>query len=72
MQYYSSVKDLFVHICEIKKSVLKLELPDLKIYKRNFYSQKLPMYCLDLFWEYIWGDIEYEFLFEILKSRKKI
>lgn len=71
MEYYS-FKELFRHICEIKAFVIKLSMKDLKDYKVVFYSQKVPYWVLNIMWEYIWGDKDYETMTIIFTNAKLI
>ena len=65
-------KEMFLHICLIKSYVLKLEMKELQKYKCWFYNQPIPEWQLNLFWEFIFGDIDYIKLATILKSKKLI
>lgn len=69
---YDTFKDLFLHICEIKLFVIKLELQDLVLFKKEFYSQDFKIWRLDLLWEFIFDDISYEELEYILRKSKSI
>lgn len=60
-----TLKEYLGLVCIEKKFVVKLSIENLKKYKNNFYSQPFKNWQLDLFWEYIWGDIS-------LKEIKKI
>lgn len=60
-----NLKEYLGLVCIEKKFVVKLSIENLKKYKNNFYSQPFKNWQLDLFWEYIWGDIS-------LKEIKKI
>lgn len=60
-----NLKEYLGLICIEKNFVVKLSNENLKKYKINFYSQPFKNWQLDLFWEYIWGDIS-------LKEIKKI
>ena len=60
-----TLKEYLGLICVERNFVVKLSNENLKKYKTNFYSQPLKIWQLDLFWEYIWGDIS-------LKEIKKI
>ena len=71
MEYYS-FKELFKHICEIKTFVLQLSLKDLREYKEIFYNQKVPYWTLNIMWEYIWGDKDYETMKIIFKNAKLV
>lgn len=69
---YDNIKDLFEHICEIKAYVLKLSLKELEIYKTSFYQQRVIYWALNIMWEYIWGDKDYETIKIIFISAKLI
>ena len=71
MNYYS-FKELFAHICEIKSFVLQLSMKDLRNYKIVFYSQKVPYWTLNIMWEFIWGDKDYETMQMIFINAKLI
>ena len=60
-----TLKEYLGLVCIEKKFVVKLSNKNLRKYKTNFYSQPFKIWQLDLFWEYIWGDIS-------LKEIKKI
>lgn len=60
-----TIKEELALVCKTKESVVKLSSENLKKYKIDFYSQPFKSWQLDLFWEYIWGDIS-------LKEIKKI
>ena len=60
-----TLKEYLGLICVERKFVVKLSNENLRKYKTNFYSQPFEIWQLDLFWEYIWGDIS-------LKEIKKI
>lgn len=64
--------ELFGRICEIKNFVLKLNNEELRNYKTVFYNQKFAVWRLDLMWEFIWGDIDYETMYYIFKNNKLI
>lgn len=63
---------LFTHICEIKGFVLKLNSEELKHYKNVFYKQKFALWRLDLLWEFIWNDIDYETMKHVFEKNKII
>lgn len=65
-------KRLFSVICEIKEFVLKLDIEELKNYKVVFYNQNFPSWRLDILWEFIWNDIDYETMEYIFKNSKLI
>lgn len=65
-------KQLYLLICEIKDFVLKLDIEDLRNYKMVFYNQNFPAWRLDMMWEFIWGDIDYETMENIFKNNKII
>ena len=60
-----TLKEYLGLICIERDFVIKLSSENLKKYKADFYSQHFKSWQLDLFWEYIWGDIS-------LKEIKKI
>ena len=60
-----NLKEYLGLICVERDFVVKLSNKNLRKYKTNFYSQPFKIWQLDLFWEYIWGDIS-------LKEIKKI
>lgn len=62
-----TIKEELALVCKIKESVIKLSNENLKKYKTDFYSQPFKIWQLDLFWEYIWGDISLEEIKNILK-----
>ena len=74
---YRDFKELFRHICEIKRFVLKLTMEDLRAYKKAFYNQEIENWVLNIMWEFIWGDKDYKemkLIFEnanVIKGRKK-
>lgn len=72
MKIYYDFKCLFSHICEIKDFVLKLDSGSLKNYKIVFYNQNFPQWRLDLLWEFIFDDIEYDVIKYIFKNNKII
>lgn len=55
-----NIKGLVSVICKNKQNVIKLNGEILKKYKTEFYSQKLPVWKIDLLWEFIWEDISLE------------
>ena len=61
----STLKEYLGLVCVERDFVVKLSNKNLRKYKTNFYSQPFKIWQLDLFWEYIWGDIS-------LKEIKKI
>lgn len=65
-------KQLFALICEIKQFVLKLNTEELKNYKIVFYNQEFPAWRLDMLWEFIFDDIDYETMEYIFKNNKII
>lgn len=65
-------KCLFLKICDIKKNVLKLKSEDLKKYKSSFYSQNFPKWRLDLMWEFIWDDVDFETIKYIFENNRII
>lgn len=67
-----SFVELFKHICQIKEFVLSLNSEDLRNYKNVFYNQSFPVWRLDLMWEFIWGDVDYETMFYIFENNKLI
>ena len=60
-----TLKEYLGLVCIERTFVVKLSNENLKEYKTDFYSQPFKKWQLDLFWEYIWGDIS-------LKEIKKI
>ena len=69
---YDNFKELFEHICEIKTYVLKLSMKELSTYKAKFYNQKVLYWTLNIMWEYIWDDKDYETMKQIFVSAKMI
>ena len=72
MREYGSFQDFFWDICEIKQYVIKLKGEDLREYKQKFYKQQFAMWRLDLMWEFIWDDIDYETMLYIFENAKII
>ena len=58
-------KELFEHICEIKTFVLQLSIEDLKKYKATFYNQQITYWALNIMWEFIWDDKDYDTMKQI-------
>ena len=71
-QGYERFGDLFSQILQLKKFVVNLRGNELKNFKLIFYNQNFALWRLDLMWEFIWGDVEYERMFEIFKNSKII
>ena len=71
-QGYERFGDLFSQILQLKKFVVNLRGNELKNFKFVFYNQNFALWRLDLMWEFIWGDVEYERMFEIFKNSKII
>ena len=71
-QGYERFGDLFLQILQLKKFVVNLRGNELKNFKLIFYNQNFALWRLDLMWEFIWGDVEYERMFEIFKNSKII
>lgn len=69
---YDRFDDLFSQILQIKEFVVKLKGKELKNFKLIFYNQNFALWRLDLMWEFIWGDVEYERMFEVFKNNKLI
>lgn len=69
---YDRFDDLFLQILQIKEFVVKLKGKELKNFKLIFYNQNFALWRLDLMWEFIWGDVEYERMFEVFKNNKII
>ena len=69
---YDRFDDLFSQILQIKEFVVKLKGKELKNFKLIFYNQNFALWRLDLMWEFIWGDVEYERMFGIFKNSKII
>ena len=65
-------KQLYSVICEIKNFVLKLNNEDLRNYKVVFYNQNFATWRLDMMWEFIFGDVDYETMTFIFKNNKII
>lgn len=72
MKEYCSFQDFFWDICEIKRFVLKLKGKHLREFKQQFYLQPFPEWRLDLMWEFIWDDIQYETMEYIFRNAKLI
>lgn len=66
------MKEIFKDVCNIKKYVIKLDYETLKEYKRMFYQLEIAKWQLDLIWEFIWDDREYEEIKIILENKKII
>lgn len=71
-QGYERFGDLFSQILQLKKFVVNLNGNELRNFKFVFYNQKFPTWRLDMLWEFIWSDVEYERMFEIFKNSKII
>lgn len=71
-QGYERFGDLFSQILQLKKFVVNLRGNELKNFKLIFYNQNFALWRLDLMWEFIWGDVEYERMFEVFKNSKII
>ena len=71
-QGYERFVDLFSQILQLKKFVVNLRGNELKNFKLIFYNQNFALWRLDLMWEFIWGDVEYERMFEVFKNSKII
>lgn len=69
---YSDFKTLFADIRQIKLFVIKLNGDKLHRFCKDFYSLPFPEWRLDLLWEYIWSDKEYEEIYYIFKNSKLI
>jgi hypothetical protein len=69
---HNSFKELFSLICEIKEFVLKLNNEELKNYKVVFYNQEFPTWRLDMLWEFIFDDIEYDTMKRVFENNKII
>jgi len=69
---YDNFKDLFDHICDIKSFVLQLSKKDLTTYKCLFYEQHVIYWTLNIMWEYIWGDKDYQTMEAIFIKAKLI
>ena len=65
-------KELFSQICEIKEFVLKLKLKELANYKIVFYNQNFATWRLDMLWEFIFDDIEYDTMKRVFENNKII
>jgi hypothetical protein len=61
--------NLFSAIRQIKQFVVKLSSAELTDYKLVFYNQEFQKWKLDLLWEYIWDDREFEEVDYILNRR---
>ena len=65
-----SFQDFFYEICDIKEFIVKFNYIELSIFKNYFYGSQYPKWKLDLIWEYIFDDIDYNSIVDIfLKSR---
>lgn len=63
-------QDFFYEICDIKDFIVKFNYIELSIFKRYFYGFNYPKWKLDLIWEYVFDDIDYNSIVDIfLKSR---
>lgn len=53
-----TLDDYMLHICKIKKNIVKLDTEKLEEFKKEFYSNKYSFdkWKLNLLWEYIWDD----------------
>lgn len=71
-QGYERFGDLFSQILQLKKFVVNLRGNELKNFKLIFYNQNFALWRLDLMWEFIWGDVKYERMFEVFKNSKII
>lgn len=52
----NTLDELFLTICVLQKSIVKLKLEELTNFKRTFYSLSFPVWQLNLLWELIWQD----------------
>lgn len=52
----NSLDELFLTICVLQKSIVKLKLKELTNFKQTFYSLSFPTWQLNLLWELIWQD----------------
>lgn len=65
-----SFEDFFYEICDIKDFIVKFNYIELSIFKEYYYGCNYPRWKLDLLWEYIFDDIDYNSIVDIfLKSR---
>lgn len=56
IQFIDQLDELFLSICILKHSIVKLKSKELTNFKHNFYSLNFPTWQLNLLWEMIWDD----------------
>lgn len=69
---FERFEDLFLKILQIKDFVIKLKGKELRNFKLIFYNQKFSRWRLDMLWEFIWDDIDFEKLIEVFKNSRII
>lgn len=69
---FERFEDLFLKILQIKDFVIKLKGKELRNFKLIFYNQKFSQWRLDMLWEFIWDDIDFEKLIEVFKNSRII
>ena len=69
---YNDFNELFYNICEIKQSIVQLQLVELTQFKREFFKLNFPEWRLQLLWEYIWNDKSYNEIYYIFTKKKLI
>lgn len=69
---YKDFNTLFYSICKIKQNVVKLQLEQLRSFKRTFFQLDFPEWRLQLLWEYVWDDKTYEEIYYIFDKKKLI
>lgn len=64
--------DLFNLICLKKDIVVKLSSNEIKKIKQEIYKFDFKKWAIDILWEYIWDDIEYDRMLFIFRNQKII
>lgn len=64
--------DLFNLICLKKNIVVKLSSNEIKKIKQEIYKFDFKKWAIDILWEYIWDDIEYDRMLFIFRNQKII
>lgn len=64
--------DLFNLICLKKDIVVKLSSNEIKKLKQEIYKFDFKKWAIDILWEYLWNDIEYDRMLFIFRNQKII
>lgn len=64
--------DLFNLICLKKDIVVKLSGNEIKKLKQEIYKFDFKKWAIDILWEYLWNDIEYDRMLFIFRNQKII